>query len=951
MINTDKELQLEGYRKQARARRKEEVNTNTRGKSGSRSRDKSSGSRQRAESRDKSSGSRQRAESRDKSSGSRQREESKEGRDRPELKSVPLAGDGAVRPKRKVLLDCTRRQSPPREANFADAQADANREETPSVSETEEDMEADPSDRSLSDNDKPRAMEASAADRLSEIDTRIDRLSGIDIRMKEMAIADNSKRKIEPSPGPSPPRKLKTPELVLPPPLELHIHRLPELARETDKTGYGRKQADQIKSNNGCTQFRPQTEIYQSGGDEEVENSEGQPGNIEDDCEMLNDQLDEAHERIAELEKMLDERVNELNKLLLDREEELSKRDCIIAALNKELEKVKLNSRVANNMIATTQVELQELQTEIVQSEIKFNRLISSKDDEIKMLQDAIAENQKESQTTDEMVVKEAKEMQRQIVTLTQANKQLEEEHGELLQMLKTAREEAKKQEAIARSYATRINQVRSSNLRRTESRMSVGAERRVLTMENAHEPEGDNDDDDDDLSSAGAQAQVQIPAAVHQLLKFVDWPRRKACFQHDEFCEKVEHTFRRSMEKGIPSHLLAESLHSAIQKQEKFARLYNSEIGTAPELTFDTVMGAIRQCDRVFSEKSNYEKWESVILEEDESIFSFCRRVERAYKDYKIGEEGNDDLQVKLIKERVIKGANLSDAVAASILTCENLQKLPGYIQQALDREPKTKSQTETGAKQAQEPTQAPRQKQQQPQKQAGPVKQTYERSERKEKQQQQQPQGTIPQRQQSMPQQQVQRQQPQRQFYQPPSVQQMSRGPFPTSFPQNRYPPPPSYQQNRPTNYQQNFRSQGVPASASVINQTLQRFAAQNINQPDQTQSSQEPQNQAQAATVATDQEQSKTVASVDRIHERAPTGFEHQRENRTIQMCTKCRRIQTNHRWARCRYPPFCSYCQEEGHTDADHRMYYPPPPQQMQIEASMQQRNEGMQNGQI
>ena len=95
----------------------------------------------------------------------------------------------------------------------------------------------------------------------------------------------------------------------------------------------------------------------------------------------------------------------------------------------------------------------------------------------------------------------------------------------------------------------------------------------------------------------------LQTPANVHQLLKLVDWPRRKACFQHDEFCEKVEHTFTRSLSKGIPEYLLAESLHSAIQKQEKFARLYNSEIGTAPELTFDTVMGAIRKCDSFLRE------------------------------------------------------------------------------------------------------------------------------------------------------------------------------------------------------------------------------------------------------------------------------------------------------------------------------------------------------------
>ena len=747
---------------------------------------------------------------------------------------------------------------------------------------------------------------------------------------KKVTNADGSKWQNE-SPDQPPSRKARTPEL----PVNLlpsHFQKLPEL-RASEAERY-RHQSDlramevtvsnQQRSNNGCAQIWSQGRTYQiemERKDENSLNAHEMSDVFVKDNEMLHDRLDETESRLDILEKhMKESKRKEMNKRVLNKEEELTKKECMITSLNKEMGKARNNSRVTSAVIASQQVQIQQLQQELEKAKEMLLIQSNTKEKETRMLQEGLADMERDLTNTDKLVLGETKELQRKIAILAQSNEKLEEEREELIQMLKIAKDEARRQKAIARSYAARINQVRSPNPKRTESRVSIAAERRVLTMENADEPQGDEGayEDDNELPSAGAQAQMQIPAAVHQLLKLVDWPRRKACFQHDEFCERVEHTFTRGRSKGIPGYLLAESLHSAIQKQEKLARLYNSEIGTAPELTFDTVMGALRKCDRVFSEKSNYEKWESVVLEEEESIFSFCKRVERAYKDYKVGEEGNEDLQVKMVKERVIKGANLSDTVAASILTCENLQKLPGYIQQALDRETKTEDQAETPARRVQDrqQSQKTRQQQQQPRRQLGPVKQTYQQA----KGRQQQPQQSQPQRQQMqqlLPQHQAQAAQPQ--YGQP---QQFLQQPQHQLFQRFQFPPPPQ----APASAQQYLQPQHQSQQ-----QAMQR--AQQLQLFQQLQFPPPPLQKLSEYKYQQNQQMAPQEAQT--------------RYNAVLQ---QARTTNIGHRWTRCQYPPFCSYCQEEGHTDTEHRTQFPPPQQQRHIAPGLQQ-NGDMQGSQI
>ena len=52
-----------------------------------------------------------------------------------------------------------------------------------------------------------------------------------------------------------------------------------------------------------------------------------------------------------------------------------------------------------------------------------------------------------------------------------------------------------------------------------------------------------------------------------------------------------------------------------------------------------------------------------------------------------------------------------------------------------------------------------------------------------------------------------------------------------------------------------------------------------------------------------------------------QRAPLGFEYQRQNRRIPMCTNCRRW--DHRSFECRYEKFCSSCKILGHNDREHQ----------------------------
>ena len=51
------------------------------------------------------------------------------------------------------------------------------------------------------------------------------------------------------------------------------------------------------------------------------------------------------------------------------------------------------------------------------------------------------------------------------------------------------------------------------------------------------------------------------------------------------------------------------------------------------------------------------------------------------------------------------------------------------------------------------------------------------------------------------------------------------------------------------------------------------------------------------------------------------RAPTGFEYDRALKHVLICLRCR-VLGQHRSNTCPYRKFCSYCQKENHTDAEH-----------------------------
>ena len=86
-------------------------------------------------------------------------------------------------------------------------------------------------------------------------------------------------------------------------------------------------------------------------------------------------------------------------------------------------------------------------------------------------------------------------------------------------------------------------------------------------------------------------------------------------------------------------------------------------------------------------------------------------------------------------------------------------------------------------------------------------------------------------------------------------------------------------------------------------------------------QTQQSQQDQQHQQSDVKQLE----KSVASIQittDFPERAPTDFEKRPENFRVEICTRCRRIQSGHRAMGCTFPAFCSMCQYEGHTDREH-----------------------------
>ena len=898
MQDPDKEIQLESFRKEARARRVEhsrerkiridndnmtfqgeeteeekEIRRKSEKEQGQKGLERVSRKRKEDKTRSESKtreDSKQRTESKHRAN-SKQRSESKQrapSSQRPtpaarilQQNTLPQEGDGSVRPKKNSFFDCTKRQ--PSQTNL---EMEINQNDTPSLTDTEEEMSDSHQEEELLE------------------------LNG---KLKSLSIEPN-KRKSN-SPGQSPPRKIRTPDM---PDHNgrMYIHRLPELPlSETNR--YGKRKAADLDDEHGGAgiQMRPQ-ELSYVDGDGHVWQEESNEGldlidDIEKDNEMLHDKLDEAVNRLTAYEIQMEERINEMNKMLLDREEELTVRNALVSSMNKEMNTMKEDAKISATMIASKQIRITELQKEVESLNTQIDRQSKSREEEIRGLQNSLAILQSGIHTTDEMIVKETKELHKKIAILTQKAERLQVENDELQQLLKESREEARKHEMTSRTYISRLGQARATNMLRSESRMSITNDRRILVNNRdgteAHDDRnlidvgGSSNGSIDDPEGSDVVAPVAAAPNAHQLLKAVDWPKRNTCFQHDDFCQKVSQTFQRHIAKGIPDHMLAESLHTSLNKQETISRMYNAEIGNPAEITFAAIMQALRNCDREFMELSNYQKWNSLIKHPEESIHSFCKRVYKGYDDYNVGEEGNDDMKIRLIKERIIKGADLPKEVSNCILICENLTKLPSYILQAMNITQKTGQNTNGQSAQRQSKSQQQQTAATAAQQQTNP-RQTYQQRFRSQQNFQ-----SVP-----SPQQNYRYRQPyqQTQQYQRPLGQMQQQTVAAQAIPpliQQTSQPPPNYQNQQPG-------SQQMPMTTAPQNQQQQN---QNI--------------------------ESKTVATMQmEFADRAPSDFE--RNNRGVSLCTNCRKIQCGHRSNTCPFPPYCSYCNAEGlHTDGEHK----------------------------
>ena len=82
-----------------------------------------------------------------------------------------------------------------------------------------------------------------------------------------------------------------------------------------------------------------------------------------------------------------------------------------------------------------------------------------------------------------------------------------------------------------------------------------------------------------------------------------------------------------------------------------------------------------------------------------------------------------------------------------------------------------------------------------------------------------------------------------------------------------------------------------------------------------------SQELEGRNKARTPTDGWEEIEDLDDQDLEENRAPLGFEYQRRNRRIPMCTNCRRW--DHQSFECRYEKFCSSCQILGHNDREHQ----------------------------
>ena len=419
---------------------------------------------------------------------------------------------------------------------------------------------------------------------------------------------------------------------------------------------------------------------------------------------------------------------------------------------------------------------------------------------------------------------------------------------------------------------------------------------------------------DDDSIAETDSPTVTRPTLSKNDMCKRLaatKWPRRKVFFSNDDFVDALKSLCDSLFSLGIDKDEIAFSLNTDLMASD-IASAYAAHKKQMKTITLDGVLEAVSACDKASKILSDNEKFSLITLEKGEDYYSVMRRLETAYSDYNIGDPTDVKAMLRVLKKRFCEAVSLPHSVRQAIRHCQDLDDVV-----ACANEDMAKLQADIQLYQAQTRANDFHE----------PALQNFGQNRGFNQQKGHKFRGNNQQRNNSYQWQ----QQPQQQQASLPQQQQQLSHQQQVLPQQHRMVP----QQQQLMPHQHQFMQQ---QPRPLMQLQLQRFPQQQLQQSHQ--------GEINAVT------QQRVFASPDASVPRAPTGFEHARENRDILMCTRCR-VMSHHSRQSCPNHKFCSMCRSEGHSDYEHNIVVQgmnnrsasgPQPHQQQLRQSQQQRQQ-------
>ena len=424
-----------------------------------------------------------------------------------------------------------------------------------------------------------------------------------------------------------------------------------------------------------------------------------------DFTQVLFDEKVELSLQVEKLTRDINTIKNDLQGQILERENELDRLNIESQKLKDALEAAQERLNTAQALLEVEKREAEEMDRRHTEEKGELREALDQRNRDVEVMKDSIRHLRQELASAEGKRLEETGELE---ALLRKSRSKAEEKEKEAETWRKIAHDRQKELRDYKASTGRAISKLARThdNIKRSESRLSVTSERRVLPLdgeESGEDDEGNNEVERDGLQWDDlAERDLRRPDTprraqrsnwsdmirANQLTKSIKWPQKKMSFDLDHFCELIQATANRHVAKGIPSEAVAESLHNHLSILEGISDKYNNEMDFDADITLEAVTEALKACDKSHTRKNNIQKFDEIVKGHEEDFHSLTKRVMKKYDAYRLGEPNHDPHQrIKAVRDKVIKAGKVPIHVAKQLMTCYDLSLLPIIIEDALEK------------------------------------------------------------------------------------------------------------------------------------------------------------------------------------------------------------------------------------------------------------------------